>query len=117
LSYLSAFTWEEPASGVAFWWFYHRRRHRGLDSSNRVKWERKGDLAVSPSEGEHLDGQAGGWTLRRLIRYLGNAEVILWELEPMRPRLVIEAGDGQPSVCDLQPDQVASLGRNHKNTI
>jgi pSer/pThr/pTyr-binding forkhead associated (FHA) protein len=35
----------------------------------------------------------------------------------MRPRLVIEAGKGEPSVCNLDPDQVASLGRNRKNTI
>src|SRR5437660_9789418 len=37
--------------------------------------------------------------------------------EGMQPRLVIEAGEAQPNVCTLQPDQVASLGRNEKNTI
>jgi two-component system, NtrC family, response regulator HydG len=35
----------------------------------------------------------------------------------MRPRLVIEAGEGEPAVCNLEPDQVASLGRNRKNTL
>jgi Nif-specific regulatory protein len=35
----------------------------------------------------------------------------------MRPRVVIEAGEGAPAVCNLEPDQVASLGRNRKNTI
>src|SRR5260370_30310660 len=42
---------------------------------------------------------------------------ILPECARMRPRLVIEAGDAEPAVCNLQPDQVASLGRNRKNTI
>jgi Nif-specific regulatory protein len=35
----------------------------------------------------------------------------------MQPRLVIVTGEGAPTVCHLDPDQVASLGRNHKNTI
>jgi Nif-specific regulatory protein len=30
---------------------------------------------------------------------------------------VIEAGEGVPAVCNLEPDQVASLGRDRKNTI
>jgi Nif-specific regulatory protein len=35
----------------------------------------------------------------------------------MLPRLVIEAGEGEPAVCHLQADAVASLGRNRRNTI
>jgi Nif-specific regulatory protein len=35
----------------------------------------------------------------------------------MQPRLVVEAGEAEPAVCELQLDQVASLGRNRNNTI
>ncbi len=35
----------------------------------------------------------------------------------MHARLSIEAGEGTPTLCDLPPDRVVTLGRNRSNTI
>jgi two-component system response regulator HydG len=35
----------------------------------------------------------------------------------MATRVVIESGEASPAVCNLEKDQIASLGRNRKNTI